>query len=113
MVAPQLVDPDSFSVPYWLGRNIVEISSYDDVIQADISMGATKIYVGSRYGYDPAVGQDAQQLILDDGVHVTYRIPVTGVGTDGGGDYVEVGAPLGGGVVFMEQSDQGHNAGTR
>jgi hypothetical protein len=68
---------------YWLGRNIVEISSYDDVIQAAITSGAAKIYVGSRYGYDPAVGQDVQQLILDDGTNVTYRILVTGVGTDG------------------------------
>jgi hypothetical protein len=80
---------------YWLGRNIVEISSYDDVIQADITSGATKIYVGSRAAYDPAYGHvDTPQLILDDGINVTYRIPVTGVGTDGGGDYVTIGDPL-------------------
>jgi hypothetical protein len=79
---------------YWLGRNIVEISAWDDVIQADITSGATKIYVGSRAAYDPAYGNvDTPQLILDDGVNVTYRIPVTGVGTDGGGDFVTVGAP--------------------
>jgi hypothetical protein len=82
---------------YWLARNIVEISSWDDIVQADITSGATKIYVYSRYGYDTAVGHDTGQIILDDGTNVTYRIPVTGVGTDGGGDYITVGAPLAGG----------------
>ena len=80
--------------PYWLARNIVEVSCWDDVVQADISEGATKIYVYSRYGYDLAVGHDAGQIILDDGTNVTYRIPVTGCGTDGGGDYITVGDPL-------------------
>lgn len=76
--------------PYWLARNIVEISAWDDVVQSDYTHGDAKIYVGSRYGYDAALGQDKPQLILDDGTNVTYRIKVTGVGTDGGGDYVTV-----------------------
>jgi hypothetical protein len=89
MVAPSGLIANS----YWIARNIVEISEWDDVIQTAITAGATKIYVGSRYGYDTAVGHDTGQIILDDGVNVTYRIPVTGVGTDGGGDYITVGAP--------------------
>jgi hypothetical protein len=86
----EVMEQGPAGTPYWLARNIVEISAWDDVIQSDYTAEDTKIYIGSRYGYDAALGQDKPQLILDDGTNVTYRIKVTGVGTDGGGDYVTV-----------------------
>lgn len=82
---------------YWTARNIVEISCGDDAVQLGLSSGATKIYVGSKLAYDLAQGHDQGQIAISDGSTLTARIPVTGVGTDGSGDFITVGTPLAGG----------------
>ena len=79
---------------YYTARNIIEISSGDDCVQSAFGLGATKIYVGSKGGYDTGIGHDKGQIALFDGATLTMCIPVTGVGTDGGGDYITVGPPL-------------------
>ena len=85
---------------YYTARNLVEISSGDDCVQTSFAAGATKIYVGSKTGYDTSAGHDAGQIAIFDGATLCMRIPVTGVGTDAGGDYITVGAPLAGGGNF-------------
>src|ERR1700737_4274129 len=70
---------------YWTRLNVVEISTGDDTLRTSISSGATKLYVTSTLPYDTAQGEDAQQVYLWNGVTLTMGIPVTGVGSDGGG----------------------------
>lgn len=82
---------------YWGNYGIVEISTADDTLQTAITAGATKLYVTSTELYDPSLGEDAQQIYLWDGINLTMRIPVTGIGTDGGGPYITVGTPIAGG----------------
>lgn len=85
----------------WGALNIVEISTGDDTLQAPIAGGATKLYVTSTDPWDPAKGEDAQLCYIN-GAHLTMRIPVTGIGSDGGGPFITVGAPLGGGSIPAE-----------
>lgn len=82
---------------YYLGRSGVEISTMDDYLRAPIAAGATKIYVGDTRPYDTSVHPETPQIAIDDGIHFTARIPVTGVGSDALGPYITVGAPLAGG----------------
>jgi hypothetical protein len=82
-----------FQRGYWTRLNVVEISTGDDRLQQPIAAGATKIYVADTRPYDPAQGEDTQQIYLWDGSVLTMGIPVTGVGTDGGGKYLTIGAP--------------------
>jgi hypothetical protein len=91
---------DTFSRGYYSARNIIEISSGDDQVQTALNVGATKIYVCSAAGYDRSAGHDAGQIALFDGGTLCMRIPVTGVGSDGGGNFITVGAPLPGGRNF-------------
>ncbi len=95
-----LIYEDMIARGYWTARNLVEISSGDDAVQTAFASGATKIYVGSKTGYDTAAGHDAGQIAIFDGSTLCMRIPVTGVGTDSGGDYITVSAPLAGGSNF-------------
>jgi hypothetical protein len=83
----------------WATMNIVEISKGEDTLQAPITLGATKAYVTSTDPWDTTKGEDTQQLYFYDGVTLTARVPVTGIGSDGGGKFITFGAPLGGGTV--------------
>src|ERR1035438_6166452 len=47
---------------YYTARNIIEISSGDDCVQSAFGLGATKIYVGSKGGYDTGIGHDKGQI---------------------------------------------------
>lgn len=96
---------EAFERGYLTAMNIVEISTGDDVLQANILAGATKLYVSSTvaYGYSwngsayVNNGEATQQIYLWDGSHLTMRIPVTGAGQDSLGPYITVGSPLAGG----------------
>jgi len=78
---------------YYSARNILEISSGDDCLQTACLAGATKLYVTSTMGYDTSQGNDVGQIAMWDGATLTMLIPVTGVGSDGGGQYITIGAP--------------------
>jgi hypothetical protein len=95
-----LRDEDIFLRGYWSAMNIVEISTGDAVVTTPFSSGATKVYVDSNAGFDNARCPDIQQAYFFDGSTLTMRVPVaTSVGTDGGGQYITIGAPLGGGSI--------------
>lgn len=79
---------------YYRGYNIVEISTADMQLTAACASGATKIYVDSNKPVDPSTGEDGQQLYMWDGANLTMFIPVTGVGTDSGGNYITIGTPM-------------------
>ena len=89
----------TFGLGYFGAMNVVEISTGDDVLQVGCTLGATKLYVASTLPYDVTQGEDTPLIYLWDGFTLTMRVPVTGVGTDGGGPFITVGAPLGGGVI--------------
>jgi hypothetical protein len=82
---------------YWRGMNIVEISAVDNVMTASCSSDATKIYIDSTSRFDPATGEDQQQAYFWDGATLCMRVPVTGIGHDGGGPFITIGTPLTGG----------------
>jgi hypothetical protein len=85
---------------YYRGLNIVEISSGDNTLKTSAAAGANKYYVTEgTWAFDPAQGEDAQQVYFYDGSKLTMRVPVTGIGSDGGGAYITTSAPLGGGTV--------------
>ena len=84
---------------YWTAMNIVEISTGDNVMQIASSPGSSTIYLDANDGFDPALGEDAQLAYFWDGGTLTIRVPVLGIGTDPNGDYITVGAPLGGGML--------------
>ncbi len=86
-----------FAKGYATAMNLVEISTGDDVLEQSISSGATKLYVRSTKPYDPAQGEATQQIYLWDGATLTMRIPVTGIGSDAGGNFITVSTPLAGG----------------
>ncbi len=79
---------------YYAQLGIVEISTADDTLQAPIAAGATKLYVSSTLAYSIASGEDTQQLFLRNGSTLVMGIPVTSVGTDGGGAYCIVTPPI-------------------
>ncbi|MGZ4123325.1 MAG: hypothetical protein ACXVOI_08960, partial [Tumebacillaceae bacterium] len=82
---------------YYTDFNLLEISSADDQLKTSITSGATKLYVNDNTVYTSSYSPEAQMLYLWDGSTLTMRIPVTGTGSDGGGAYITVGAPLSGG----------------
>jgi len=90
---------------FFEGRNGVEISMQDDVVAASVAHGATKIYVTATAPYDPAIILEKMVIALWDGALLTVGIPVTGVGTDGGGPYITVGPPLSRGIAPGNPSD--------
>ena len=86
-----------FTRGYYVGLNVVEISTADNTMTAACNAGATKIYVDSNAGFDTSQGEDTQQAYFWDGATLCMRVPVTGVGSDAGGPYITVGAPFSGG----------------
>jgi hypothetical protein len=91
---------------YWSQLNIVEISTGDDKLQHTIATSGftagesaagavAKIYVSSTLAYDPAQGEDTQQLYLWDGLNLRMGMPVVNVATDATGPYCAVAAPSG------------------
>jgi len=90
---------------FFEGRNGVEISMQDDVVAASVAHGATKIYVTATAPYDPAIILEKMVIALWDGALLTVGIPVTGVGTDGGGPYITVGPPLSRAIAPGNPSD--------
>ena len=74
---------------YWTARNIVEISAGDDVLTAASASGATSLAIKNPQLFDPAEGEDAQQIYLFDGTTLAMRIPVTGVS----GTTLTIGSP--------------------
>ena len=88
---------EAFARGYATAMNLVEISTGDDMLQASCASGATKLYVASTEAYDVAQGEPVPQIYMYDGVTLTMRIPVTGVGQDANGNYITIGSPLAGG----------------
>ncbi|MBD5605283.1 MAG: hypothetical protein IAI48_09360 [Candidatus Eremiobacteraeota bacterium] len=96
------------------GRNGVEISTYDgDSLQSPSTAGSTKLYVLSTKAYDASLTLEAAQIAIDDGINPCYFIPVSAVGTDGGGAYLTVGTPLFGGVAGNPSTLPAYGAGAR
>ncbi len=93
---------DVYQQGYWTANNVVEISSGDNTLTTAItgaSSGSQKLYVDTNWGFDPTVWYDDQQVFLWDGVTLTMRCPVATIGSDGGGQYVIINQPLGGGGI--------------
>jgi Carbohydrate binding domain len=79
---------------YYRAYNFVEISTADMLLTTACASGATKIYVDSNKPVDPSTGEDGQQLYMWDGVNLTMLIPVVGIGSDSGGNYITIGTPV-------------------
>jgi hypothetical protein len=63
------------------------------------SAAAGVAYLDTIWTFDPAQGEDGQQAYFWDGATLTMLCPVTKVGTDATGPYIEVGQSLAGGLM--------------
>lgn len=82
---------------YWRAYNVVEISTADNVMTHASLSGATKIYIDSNAPFRSTNDPDTQMVYFWDGASLCMLVPVTGHGTDGGGDFINVGTPGAGG----------------
>lgn len=107
---------------YWRAYNIVEISTADNIMTASLTMsGATKIYLDSNAAFRSGNDPDTQQVYfygidLDTStLQLCMLVPVTGHGTDGGGDFITIGAPApgGGNPAFVPRYSVGTYVGRR
>lgn len=90
---------DVFQRGYYTAMNVVQISTGDNVTTASFSSGATKVYVDSNAGFDTSKCPDQQMAYFWDGGTYTPEVPVTGIGSDGGGPYITIGTPAGGTIA--------------
>lgn len=97
-IGTDLLWEEVFRQGIYQGRNGVEISTGDDLLNQDFagprSDGTARLYVSSTAPYDiNKTGCDGQ-IYLWDGTLLTMGIPVLGVGVEPGGQpYIEVGPP--------------------
>ncbi len=77
---------DIFARGYWTEWNIVEISSGDNVLVQNAPLlsggGAQKYYLDTNWGFDTRLWMDDQVAYFWDGLNLTQRCPVWGIGFD-------------------------------
>ena len=97
-ISTDLLWEEVFDQGIYQGRNGIEISTGDDLLNVDFAGprtdGTARLYVSSTAPYDVGKTGCNGQIYLWDGSILTMGIPVLGVGVEPGGQpYIEVGPP--------------------